>query len=52
MLEAQQSPIGHNEFWSMKPVLLTPDAAAVRVRRKLGVLLELEFGPGEGASAT
>jgi len=42
MLEAQQSRIGQNEFWSMKPVLLAPDAGAVRVRRKLAAVLEME----------
>ena len=42
MLEAQQSRIGQSDFWSMKPVLLAPDAAAVRARRKLAALLETE----------
>jgi hypothetical protein len=30
------------EFWSMKPVLLQSDTAAVRVRRKLAKLMERE----------
>jgi vanillate O-demethylase monooxygenase subunit len=46
MLEAQQSRIGHNEFWSMKPVLLAPDAAAVRARRKLAALMQSESTSG------
>lgn len=44
MLEGQQARIGQNEFWSMKPVLLAPDAGAVRARRKLAALLALEAG--------
>jgi hypothetical protein len=35
MLEAQFRNMGGAEFWSMKPVLLQSDTAAVRVRRKL-----------------
>lgn len=42
MLEAQQSRIGGAEFWSLKPVLLAPDAGAVRARRKVAALLEEE----------
>lgn len=42
MLEAQQRRMGTQDFWSMKPVLLTTDAAAVRVRRKLKALAEAE----------
>ena len=52
ILEAQQSRIGQNECWAKKPVLLAPDAGAVRARRKLAALLELESGPGELAPAT
>jgi phenylpropionate dioxygenase-like ring-hydroxylating dioxygenase large terminal subunit len=40
MLEAQQSRIGKADFWDLKPVLLAPDAAAVRARRKLKALVE------------
>jgi vanillate O-demethylase monooxygenase subunit len=42
MLEAQQSRMGDAEFWSLKPVLLPPDAGAVRARRKLAALIEAE----------
>lgn len=45
MLEAQQQRIGASDFWSLKPVLLAPDAAAVRVRRKLKALVEAEGQP-------
>jgi vanillate O-demethylase monooxygenase subunit len=40
MLEAQQRNLGDSDFWSMKPLLLASDAAAVRVRRKLASLME------------
>lgn len=33
MLEAQQAVLGDADFWSLKPVLLVGDAAAVRARR-------------------
>ncbi|UEP24498.1 aromatic ring-hydroxylating dioxygenase subunit alpha [Burkholderia ambifaria] len=39
MLEAQQHMIGEADFWSLKPVLLAGDAAAVRARRILDKLL-------------
>ncbi|SFA92470.1 vanillate O-demethylase monooxygenase subunit [Pseudomonas sp. NFIX10] len=39
MLEAQQQVIGDADFWSLKPVLLSGDAAAVRARRVLDGLL-------------
>lgn len=39
MLEAQQTMMGDAEFWSLKPVLLTGDAAAVRARRVLDKLI-------------
>lgn len=42
MLEAQQRAMGDQEFWSMKPILLPSDAAAVRVRRVLKGLIEAE----------
>lgn len=42
MLEAQQRRMGSAEFWSMKPVLLSSDAGAVRARRKLEALLDSE----------
>lgn len=46
MLEAQQQRIGTAEFWSLKPVLLSSDAGAVRVRRKLQQLIEVEAAVG------
>lgn len=42
MLEAQQQRMGGQDFWSLKPVLLSPDAGAVRARRKLAALIEAE----------
>lgn len=42
MLEAQQSVIGDADFWSLKPVLLPGDAAAVRARRILDGLIRSE----------
>ncbi|TDY15496.1 vanillate O-demethylase monooxygenase subunit [Paraburkholderia sp. BL6665CI2N2] len=39
MLEAQQNMIGESEFWSLRPVLLPGDAAAVRARRALDKLI-------------
>jgi vanillate O-demethylase monooxygenase subunit len=40
MLEAQQRRIGNSDFWSLRPVLLPSDAAAVRVRRKLDAMIQ------------
>lgn len=45
MLEAQQRRIGTAEFWSLSPVLLAGDAAAVRVRRKTDALAAAETAP-------
>jgi vanillate O-demethylase monooxygenase subunit len=42
MLEAQQKAIGNNDFWSLNPVLLPGDAAAVRTRRVLDVMIKKE----------
>ncbi|KQW69876.1 hypothetical protein ASC67_05155 [Methylibium sp. Root1272] len=42
MLEAQQRVIGNRDFWSMKPVLISADAGAVRARRKLAAMIEAE----------
>ncbi|WP_342245156.1 aromatic ring-hydroxylating dioxygenase subunit alpha [Pseudomonas sp. OTU5201] len=39
MLEAQQRMIGDADFWSLKPILLPGDAAAVRARRVLDKLI-------------
>ncbi|WP_269506980.1 aromatic ring-hydroxylating dioxygenase subunit alpha [Burkholderia sp. IMCC1007] len=43
MLERQQASIGKQDFWSLKPVLLVGDAAAVRVRRLLDKQIEAEL---------
>lgn len=45
MIEAQQRRIGSRDFWSLKPLLLKTDAAAVRARRKLDGLIEAEAQP-------
>jgi vanillate O-demethylase monooxygenase subunit len=45
MLEKQQARMGEHEFWSLSPVLLPVDAAAVRARRKLKQLIEMEKRP-------
>ena len=42
ILEKQQQGMGTAEFWSLKPVLLNVDAAAVKVRRKLESLIAAE----------
>lgn len=42
MLEAQYRNMEGMEFWSMKPLLLSTDAAAARARRKLAKLIEAE----------
>jgi phenylpropionate dioxygenase-like ring-hydroxylating dioxygenase large terminal subunit len=42
MLEAQYRNMNGGEFWSMKPLLLASDAAAVRARRKLMSLIDAE----------
>jgi vanillate O-demethylase monooxygenase subunit len=44
MLKAQQSRMGDAEFWALKPVLLPPDAGAVRARLKIAALIEAERG--------
>ncbi|KWF32784.1 vanillate monooxygenase [Burkholderia diffusa] len=48
MLEAQQRTIGDQDFWSLKPVLLASDAAAVRVRRTLDDMIKQEQSKGVG----
>jgi hypothetical protein len=45
MLEKQQARMGDRDFWSLSPVLLSVDAAAVRARRKLKQLVEGENPP-------
>src|SRR6202011_2666475 len=42
MLEAQYRNMDGAEFWSMKPLLLSTDAPAVRARRKLAKLIKAE----------
>lgn len=42
MIELQQSRIGDADFMALGPALLSVDAAAVRARRKLAELIELE----------
>jgi vanillate O-demethylase monooxygenase subunit len=49
MLEAQQKAMGQEEFWELKPVLLTTDAAAVRARRVLDNLIAAESGRSVGS---
>lgn len=54
VLEAQQQAIGEREFWSLQPVLLPSDAAAVRARRLLEELIDAECGrtaPARAAGA-
>jgi vanillate O-demethylase monooxygenase subunit len=42
MLEAQQKRIGDCDFWSLHPVLLKVDTAAVKVRRRLEAMIAAE----------
>jgi vanillate O-demethylase monooxygenase subunit len=42
ILDAQQEALGGQDFWAMKPVLLTIDAGPVRMRRALERLLKAE----------
>jgi vanillate O-demethylase monooxygenase subunit len=46
MIEAQQEMMGTTDFWSLKPVLLQGDAAAVQARRTLAKLIEAEAKTG------
>lgn len=52
MLEAQQRALGELDFWSMKPILLAGDAAAVRARRVLQQLIKDEQAQQNAASET
>ncbi len=53
MLAAQQARIGNAEFWSLKPILLRVDAAAVQVRRRLDKLIADEQARlGSGAASS
>lgn len=42
MLEAQQSRMGTDDLWSLKPLLLSIDNAAVLARRRLQALIQAE----------
>jgi len=42
MLEAQQDNIGDADFWALKPLILSGDAAAIQVRRDLAKLIAAE----------
>jgi vanillate O-demethylase monooxygenase subunit len=42
MIEAIDEQMGDAEFWSLQPILLRGDSAAVRVRRQLEALIEAE----------
>ena len=42
ILDAQQTALGGNDFWAMKPVLLSIDAGPVRMRRSIEKLLKAE----------
>lgn len=42
MIEAIQNRMGDAEFWSLRPLLFSIDAAPVRVRRKLQKLIDAE----------
>jgi phenylpropionate dioxygenase-like ring-hydroxylating dioxygenase large terminal subunit len=50
ILDAQQAGIGNNNFWDMKPVLLSIDAGPVRMRRSLERMLRAEQNPKDGAT--
>lgn len=43
MVEAQQARIGLNDFWSLHPVILKTDSAAVQIRRKLDEMIAAEL---------
>lgn len=44
MLEAVQSSMGDTDFWGKKPVILSVDAGALRVRRRLAKMMDIERG--------
>ena len=46
MLEKQQQRMGTDDLWSLRPLLLSIDAAAVRVRRRLDQLIAVEQSRG------
>jgi hypothetical protein len=45
MLERQQARMGSVDFWSLRPILLRVDAAAIQVRRKLDQMIASEAAP-------
>jgi vanillate O-demethylase monooxygenase subunit len=47
MIELVQQRMGDAGFWSLKPLLLSIDSAAVRVRRRLAKLIEAEIAVQE-----
>ena len=53
MIEAAQKAVGDNEFWSLKPISLASDAAAIAARRRLIKLrkIEAEADPQEVVAA-
>lgn len=48
MLEAQQAALGDKDFWAMKPILFSVDAAPVRMRRAVERLLRAEQVKDDG----
>jgi len=50
ILEAVQRSMGDADFWGKKPVILSVDAGAVRVRRRLAKLMLDERGMAYPAS--
>lgn len=48
MIELVQMRMGDADFWSLKPLLLPIDSAAVRVRRRLGKLIDTEQAVDDG----
>lgn len=47
MIELVQARMGDADFWALKPLLLSIDSAAVRVRRHLAKLIEVEVAVGD-----
>lgn len=48
MIELVQRRMGDRDFWSMKPLILPVDLAAVRVRRRLAKLIKAEQSAATG----
>ena len=49
MIELVDERMGDNEFWNMRPVLLSIDGASVRARRRLQALIKAEQAAGPTA---